>query len=139
MLDLNVTLLFQLANFFIALVLLNVLLIKPVREVLRKRQQILDDMTGEAGSFEEKAEASLKNYESQLAQARQDATAAREASRAAGVAEQQGIVEAAQKTSREILDEARRSLQEQANATLASLRAQVAAVSQRVADKLVQG
>jgi hypothetical protein len=57
MLDLNITLLFQLANFFIALFVLNILLIRPIREIIKKRNGIMDGMSDEAGSFENQAAA----------------------------------------------------------------------------------
>ena len=41
MLDLNVTLLFQLANFFIAIYVLNILLIRPIREIIKKRNGVM--------------------------------------------------------------------------------------------------
>ena len=34
MLDLNITLVFQLVNFFIAIFVLNILLIRPIREII---------------------------------------------------------------------------------------------------------
>ena len=37
MLDLNITLLFQLVNFFIALYVLNLLLIRPIRAIMNAR------------------------------------------------------------------------------------------------------
>ena len=48
MLDLNITLVFQLINFFIALFFLNWLLIKPIREIIKKRNGIMDDMASGA-------------------------------------------------------------------------------------------
>ena len=41
MLDLNITLVFQLVNFFIALYVLNLLLIRPIREIIRKRKAVM--------------------------------------------------------------------------------------------------
>ena len=52
MLDLNITMLFQLVNFFVALILLNVLLIRPIRNILRQRKSGMDGMGSEAASFE---------------------------------------------------------------------------------------
>ena len=114
MLDLNVTLLFQLANFFIAIYVLNILLIRPIREIIKKRNGVMDDMAEEAGSFEYQAGERLTNYEAELARARQDAGSNREAGRAAGVAEQQKLVGEAQQSARDILAETRASLQAQA-------------------------
>ena len=56
MLDLNITLVFQLVNFFIALYVLNLLLIRPIREIIRKRKAVMDDMSGESESYEYQAE-----------------------------------------------------------------------------------
>ena len=52
MLDRNITLVFQLVNFFIALYVLNLLLIRPIREIIRKRKAVMDDMSGESESYD---------------------------------------------------------------------------------------
>lgn len=70
MLDLNITLVFQLVNFFIALFMLNILLIRPIRTIIKKRNGIMDDMAGEADSFETQAAERLAEYEAELARAR---------------------------------------------------------------------
>lgn len=78
MLDLNITLVFQLVNFFIALFMLNILLIRPIRTIIKKRNGIMDDMAGEADSFETQAAERLAEYEAELARCRQDAGLTRE-------------------------------------------------------------
>ena len=139
MLDLNITLLFQLANFLIAIYLLNILLIRPVREVLKKRQSIVDGMTGDAENFESKAEKSLADYDAALKKARQDAGLARQKGREEGVAEQQTLVGQAQQEARSILDQARTALQKEADETLATLRSQAADLSKMLTEKLIKG
>jgi F-type H+-transporting ATPase subunit b len=138
MLDLNITLLFQLGNFFIAVFLLNVLLIKPIREVLKKRRAMVDSLTGEAESFESRAEQKLADYDAALKKARQDASQTRQAGRQDGIAEQQTILAGAQKEARAILDKARAKLQDEANATIAALRGEVDTLSKKIADRLIQ-
>ena len=138
MLDLNITLLFQLVNFFIAIFVLNILLIRPIRDIIKKRNGIMDNLAGEADNFESQAAERLANYEAELARARQDAGLAREEGRNAGLTEQQGIVGEAQKSARDILAETRRSLREQAEATLNELRHQVSEYSSRLADRLIR-
>ncbi|MBQ7618330.1 MAG: ATP synthase F0 subunit B [Desulfovibrio sp.] len=139
MLDLNITLLFQLGNFFLALLLLNILLIRPVREVLKKRKELVNGLTDEAESFESKAEKSLADYDAALLKARQDANALRQESREEGVSEQQTLVHNAQTEAHNLLDQARKSLQKEADATLAALRAEVGTLSQSIADRLIKG
>ena len=139
MLDLNITLLFQLVNFLVAIVVLNYLLIKPIREIIRKRKGVMDEISGEAGSFESQASQRLDNYEAELARARQEAGAARTLGREAGQAEQSAIVGDAQGKAREIIDEARRKLQQEAQTTLAELRGQVKGLSDKLANRLIEG
>ena len=139
MLDLNITMLFQLVNFFVAIIVLNFLLIRPIREIIKKRNGVISDMTGEADSFESQAAQRLDNYEAELARARQEAGKARAAGREAGQAEQQAIVGNAQQKAREILDETRRKLQDEASVKLAALRDQVGGLSDKLADKLIKG
>lgn len=138
MLDLNITLLFQLVNFFIAIFVLNILLIRPIRDIIKKRNGVMDNLAGEADNFESQAAERLANYEAELARARQDAGLAREDARSAGMTEQQGIVGEAQKSARDILADTRRSLREQADATLSELRNQVSEYSARLADRLIK-
>lgn len=139
MLDLNITLVFQLVNFFIAIFVLNILLIRPIREIIKKRNGVMDNLAGEADSFESQAAERLANYEAELACARQDAGLTREEGRNAGLTEQQGIVGTAQKSARDILADTRRSLRGQAEATLSELRNQVSDFSARLADRLIKG
>ncbi len=139
MLELNVTLLFQLGNFFIALFLLNILLIRPIRDILKKRQAMVDGLESEAGTFESRAEQKLADYDAALKTARQDAALARQTGRTEGMSEQQKILSAAQNEARAILDQARVTLQKEADATLATLRGQVGTLSKQIADRLVQG
>ena len=126
MLDLNITLVFQLVNFFIALYVLNLLLIRPIREIIRKRKAVMDDMSGESESY-------------QLTRARQDAGQNREKAREAGAAEQASLVAEAQKRAQEIIAETRRNLQAEADASLKELRGQVATLSGQLAERVLRG
>lgn len=139
MLDLNITLVFQLVNFFIALYVLNLLLIRPIREIIRKRKAVMDDMSGESESYEYQAEQRLSDYDSQLTRARQDAGQNREKAREAGSAEQASLVAEAQKRAQEIIAETRRNLQAEADASLKELRGQVATLSGQLAERVLRG
>lgn len=137
MLDLNITLLFQLANFFIALVVLNILLIRPVRQIIKKRNGIMDDMAAEADSFNAEAAEKLNAYEAELARARQEAGLAREEGRQSGLNEQQDIVGEAQQSARQLLAENRTALRGQAEAALNELRNGISDFSARLGNRLL--
>lgn len=137
MLDLNITLLFQLANFFIALVVLNILLIRPVREIIKKRNGIMDGMAAEADAFNAEAAEKLNAYEAELARARQEAGLTREESRQSGLSEQQDIVGQAQQSARQLLAENRTALRGQAEAALNELRNGISDFSARLGNRLL--
>lgn len=137
MLDLNITLLFQLANFFIALIVLNILLIHPVREIIKKRKGIMDDMAAAADAFNAEATEKLNTYEADLARARQEAGLAREEGRQSGLSEQQSIVGEAQQSARQLLAENRAVLRGQAEAALNELRGGISDFSARLGNRLL--
>jgi F-type H+-transporting ATPase subunit b len=139
MLDLNITLLIQLVNFFIAVFVLNLLLVRPIRDIIKKRKGVIAEFSGEADNFEAEAARRLVSYEEELMKARQAAALARKDGHAAGVAEQQNIVGKAQMSARGIIDGARRTLQAEAESTLKELRARTAAVSASLAERLLRG
>ena len=125
MLDLNLTMLFQLVNFFVALILLNVLLIRPIRNIIRQRKSVMDGMGSEAASFEEQAARRLADYEAQLQCASQEAGRNRAEGRAAGAAEQAALVSAAQQEAQTIMAQARETLRGEAEAAMSQLRGRI--------------
>lgn len=136
MLDVNITMLIQLVNFFIALFVLNILLIRPIRKIMQERKDNMDGMTQEAETFEGEAASRLENYQTQLQQARQEAARNRDAGVQAGTAEQQSIVGGAQQQAQKILAEAQAAVRAEAEETLASLRGNVQGLAKKVAAKL---
>ena len=137
MLDINITILFQMVNFFIALFVLNYLLIRPIRAILQERKEKMEDMSGEAGAFEREADERLASYRAALAQARHDAGLTREEGRAAGLAEQQQIVGAASHKAQSYLAEAQASIKAEADATLAELQKQVKVLAGKLATRVM--
>lgn len=137
MLDIDITLLFQLINFLIAIIGLNLLLIRPIRDLISRRNGIMDDLAGEADNFESRAVEKLAAYEAELDKARRAAGLAREEGKSQGLAEQLGIVGDAQKSAREILAENRATLRGQAEQALSQLRNSISDFSARIGDRLL--
>ena len=137
MLDLNITILFQMVNFFIALYVLNILLIRPVREILRKRRGLMDDMAGEAEAFEREARDRLAAYEADLAKARHEAGLTRDKARAAALVAQQHTVQEATHKAQAFLADAQASVAKEAQETLAALQSQVKSLAGKLATKVM--
>lgn len=137
MLDLNITLLFQLANFFIALIFLNWLLIRPVREIIKRRNGIMDSLANEADDFHAQAVARLKGYEEALAKARQEAGLNREEGKSEALKELEAILGSARQSAKDLLEENRTTLRGQAEQALTELRNGIDDFSTRLGNKLL--
>ncbi len=137
MLDLNITTLIQMVNFFIALYVLNILLIRPIRAILQERREKIDGLSGEAGSFEHEAEKRIDAYQAELLRARQEGTALRDAARQEGAAKQQEIVNEAGKSAQAELASAQSALRAEAEATLAELKKQVSDLAGKLATRVM--
>lgn len=123
--DLDITLFIQLANFLIAMVVLNFVLIKPIRKILRERRELFGGLAKDSESFNTTAETRLKNYEEELGAAREKANAHKESIRQQGVETEQGILGAAQHEAQHFLQKSRKDIAAEAEATMLALRGQV--------------
>ena len=94
MLDLNVTFLIQLINLVVTLLLVNYLLVRPVRAIIAKRKADRDDLTRQADSFVSRAAHDVEHYEKTLRLAREEGGAIRRQAREDALARQQDMLAA---------------------------------------------
>ncbi len=137
MLDLNITMLIQMVNFFIALYVLNVLLIRPIRAILQERRAKVDGLVDAADGFEREAQERLDAYQAELSRARQEGSALRDAARSEGVKQQQEIVSAAGRTAQAELAKAQEAFRAEADATLNELKKQVSGLADKLATRVM--
>lgn len=137
MLDLNITILFQLVNFLIAVYVLNILLVRPIRAILQERKNTMDNLQGEADAFSHEAQERMAAYQAALTAARHEATQTREAAREAGLAEQQGIVTAAGQKAQAHIALAQDAIKKEAAEALAALQKQVKVLAGKVATQVL--
>jgi len=71
--DINLTLFVQMANFLVLIVILNYLLYKPILAILDKRKMRLDESEGEIKRLNATVEKKAAEYEEKLRMAKQDA------------------------------------------------------------------
>ena len=95
--DLNITLWIQLANFLVTLVVLNYLLISPIRKIIRKRKDNVEGLIGEIEAFTAEKQQLLDEYESELRKAREAAAIYRKDGKVMGELERARIFDAASK------------------------------------------
>ncbi|MDR3177101.1 MAG: ATP synthase F0 subunit B [Desulfovibrio sp.] len=73
------TIFIQLVNFIVAIIALNFLLIKPVRNRMAARRTLIEGISGEIDQFTATAAEKLSGYEAALTEAKTAAARAREA------------------------------------------------------------
>jgi len=89
------TIFIQAVNFLVTIFVLNVLLIKPIREIIKKRKGLMADQLEKIEGFNKNAEGKVSDYETQLAAARKEANDIRSAMKDEGTAEEHKLMSVA--------------------------------------------
>jgi F-type H+-transporting ATPase subunit b len=107
MLNIDYTLIIQIANFLFLLFILNILLYKPIRQILSQRKEEIDSFVGMIGEFEDKSVQSKKALEENKAEATKDGLKEKEALKGEGSDQEKNLLKAATSEASEKLDQAR--------------------------------
>ncbi len=118
------TLFIQMVNFLVLLFFLNLILFRPIRKIIQKRNQIMDDFNNDITSMSDRAQESMEQFEQKILGARQEGIARIQSMKdegeeaearliAATNQEVQGKIEAARDKVASEIQGARTQLQEQ--------------------------
>ncbi|MFK4764010.1 ATP synthase F0 subunit B [Desulfobaculum sp. SPO524] len=137
MIDLDITFFIQFVNFVVTLVVLNFLLVRPIREIIKKRNDRMAGYLEDAEGFNETAEQKLKNYSAALDEARRNGVDIRSNLREEGVAEEKGIIEAANGKAATALKAERDAVAAEVKSCMDDLKAQVDGMAGKVVAKVL--
>ncbi len=137
MIDINTSLLIQLANFIILLIVLNMILFKPIRQIMQEREQGISSAFSDAKAAQERMQHLLDQYNSSLADAKQKATTAYNALYQQGLDAQRDLIAAERSKSGEFLDKARVEILEASAIARGDLRKEAERLSQDISAKLL--
>ncbi len=137
MISIDVTLLFQVMNFLITLFILNVLIIRPIRDVLARRRAHNAALAGDAGSMKDIAARKLESYEARLVHARAQMASSRDAAKKAGERDAQKHLEAAGAEARTIRQNATERMREESAVARRELEGKVAAYAESAIGKVL--
>jgi F-type H+-transporting ATPase subunit b len=129
----------QLVNFIITLLVLNLLLFRPIREIIKKRAEIMNGRLGDIENFNTEAKSKLANYEKALDEARRTANDVRAEKRAEGLAEEKAFLETAGKEAADSLKAARGEIDAQMREAKDALADEVKKFAQQATDKILGG
>jgi len=137
MIDLDYTFFVQLVNFLVILTVLNLILYRPIRAIIKKRAEVMSEKLGSIEAFAAKAEAKLESYKAALSGARVEAQHVRVALKAEGVDVESSVLAKAGAEAAEQVAAARKDIDGQKQVALKALRNEVANYAKNVADKVL--
>ena len=137
MIDLDWTFFAQLVNFLIILTVLNLILYRPIRGIIKKRAEVMSEKLSSIEDFAAKAEAKLESYKTALSGARVEAQQLRVALKTEGVAVESAVLAEAGAEAAEKVAAARKEIDGQKQAALKALRSEVDSYAKNVADKVL--
>ncbi len=139
MLDLNLNILWTFINIIVIFFILKHFLLKPVNDIIKKRQDIINESMNEAEKAKAGAEEFKNKYEETLKGVNAEADAIMEKAKTAAQKEYDSIIESARNDADTIIKNANRSINEEKEKALADLRLNAADMvimaAQKVAEK----
>ncbi len=137
MIDLDITLLIQLVNFLITLYVLNLLLIRPVRMIVRQRRDTTAGLVSDVEVFTRQAKEELTHYESELQRVREEAAETRKQARIEAEAAGQTLRETATADAQGTIQAARERMNQDIATARDTLQGEIKTFSQAVVQKLL--
>jgi len=135
--QLDYTLLIQMANFLVLLLILNKFLYKPILNLLDERRRRLEDSEKLVSDLKEKISRQWEQYEAELQRARISALAEREKLKAEGSEAERKLLEEAREQASKLMHEARRRLDEESQKAREVLKAQAQTLGLEMAEKIL--
>lgn len=137
MLEINSTFFFQIGNFLLLLLLLNIVLFRPIRRIMIRRDEEVDSLQKSIEDYQGRSEQNEKNIEEGKILARKDGFAEKEKFKGAGLKEEKVILQGANSSVEEKLDKAKSDMEMKMADVRKALEDQVAGFSTELAEKIL--
>ena len=137
MIDINATLVAQMLNFLILVVVLRLVAYKPIVKMLEERSQRIAGSIKKADEDAAAAEATLKEYKAQLATARTKAQEIMDKAEKRAQDEHAEKIQATQAEIKQMKDNAQAEMQRERAQAVEVLKGQMVALSMAAAQKIV--
>ncbi len=137
MISLNATLVVQLINFIVLLVILNALLYKPVLAKLREREARIKADRDKAEDLNRQVEEQDNRHQEELAKARQTAALERTALMDEAKKKEADILAAARSEASKIVESMKASIEKEAEEVRKSLRTEMTPLAKSITEKIL--
>lgn len=137
MINLDKTLIIQMINFLILLLILNRLFYKPILGILEKRKNHIRQSEETVEELETRASEQWEAYERQLQEAKIEANLERERIKGEGLETQKKLLEEVRADASRATEDARKRIEEETSKARDLLRDQVKGVASEMAEKIL--
>jgi F-type H+-transporting ATPase subunit b len=137
MLKIDYTVFIQIANFLFLLLILNLILYRPIRNIIRKRRAEMESLEAGISNLEGKAAEHSHLLEESMALVRREGSEQKENIRHAGLEEEKGMMRDASARAGDKINEARKQMEDKINAARQALQREVATFSKELAEKIL--
>ena len=137
MLDINWTFLVQLGFFLAFMAIVNVLLFRPMRAYLARRQRTIDNLKATAGGSETALAELAAEYQRKMTAAREENLSCRADNRKVALAEQRALIEEAKRQAILTVDAAEDELAAEVTAAREHLRREMRALADSISAKVL--
>jgi len=137
MIDIDVSFFIQMVNFLITWMVLNLVLISPIRGILRKRAEFTATQVEAIEKFGLEAATKIKDYEAKLDAARKAGVEERTRQKDVAVAEEAKVVAEASGKAADVVAKARADVAAQMATAMKGLKSEVDKLASRAVDKIL--
>jgi len=137
MLKIDYSLFIQIANFLILLLLLNVILYKPIRRILKQRKEEMEDLDLRASDLQGRAAKDSKALEENISGARREGYKEKESLKAEAMETEKKMYQEATAKAGDKLDRARKEAEQKLGEIRQSLVQEVGLFSRELAEKIL--
>lgn len=135
--SLDITFLIQLVNFLVSLIIINALIIKPIRKNMAQRQAIIDADKKETNDFTSKIEAQQVLYDERLRAVRVEVTKQRESIKLDAEGSAQQKLQQANDKARVLRQESTQKIQGESQEAMSILQNKISSYTQEALTKIL--
>ena len=137
MLQLNMNLLYTMINLVVLYHLLRHFLIKPVTDIMEKREKLIEDGLASARNAREDAEKIRQEYEAAVSGAKQESAQIIERAQRQAKTEYEKILREADEKAGSMVESAKESIRAERERTVRELQSEIAGLAMSAAEKIV--
>ena len=132
------TLIFTWANLLILFLLMKKLFFKPIKNILKQREDEINSLYDKANSSSEKAEKLKQEYENSLNDAANEANNIVGEAVKNAEARKSAIIDDAKKEAKGIIDKATREIEQEKNAAVSEIKTDISSLAVDIAKKVIE-